>query len=242
MQATYGKADLHMHTVYSDGHSTPAELVQYVVQRTDLDVIAITDHDAIAGAYEAQRCAEGTRLQVILGEEISTREGHVLAYFIHERIRPGMSASDTIAAIHEQGGIAVAAHPYDWMVRSLGHHGLLKRAAGRTPEWRFDGIETMNASLRPRSANMRAASAAMLLGLPAIGGSDSHLIDTIGYGYTLYAGQSSYDVRQAMLSGTTRVAGRHWSMSDMAIAGGKLVQKLLVTAASRSVATMWARG
>lgn len=242
MQVTYGKADLHMHTVYSDGHSTPAELVQYVVQHTDLDVIAITDHDAIAGAYEAQRCAEGTRLHVIIGEEISTREGHLLAYFIHERIRPGMSACDTIAAIHEQGGLAVAAHPYDWMVRSLGHYGLLKRASGRTPEWRFDGIETMNASLRPRSANVRAASTAMLLGLPAIGGSDSHLIDTIGYGYTLFAGQSSHDVRQAMVSGAMRVAGRHWSMGDMAIAGGKLVQKLLVTAATRSMATMWARG
>lgn len=81
-------ADLHLHTIYSDGHCTPAELVNHVLTKTDLRVIAVTDHDAIAGAYEAQRCATGSSLEVIIGEEISTSEGHLLAYFIHELIPP----------------------------------------------------------------------------------------------------------------------------------------------------------
>jgi predicted metal-dependent phosphoesterase TrpH len=118
--ATISKADLHLHTNYSDGYSTPAQLVDYVCDHTDLRVIAVTDHDAIDGAYEAQQYAQERNLDVIIGEEISTREGHMLAYFIERHIRTGMSARDTIAAIHDQGGLAVAAHPYDWMVPHLG--------------------------------------------------------------------------------------------------------------------------
>lgn len=228
------KADLHLHTTYSDGHSTPAQLVHHIVHRTDLRVIAVTDHDQITGAYEAQKYAEGSGLHVILGEEISTREGHLLAYFIHERIRPGMSAHDTITAIHEQGGIAVAAHPYDWMVRSLGHYGLLTHAAdGEHRFWQFDAIETLNASLRPRYANIRAAHAARTLNLPAIGGSDSHLLDTVGYGYTLFHGTSPIHLRHAITTQQTRVDGTFWSVGDMMAAGGRLVQRTVANMALR---------
>ena len=80
--ATISKADLHLHTNYSDGYSTPAQLVDYVCDHTDLRVIAVTDHDAIDGAYEVQQYAQTRNLDVIIGEEISTREGHMLAYFI----------------------------------------------------------------------------------------------------------------------------------------------------------------
>ncbi|MFZ9858498.1 MAG: CehA/McbA family metallohydrolase [Roseiflexaceae bacterium] len=227
------KADLHLHTTYSDGHSTPAQLVQYVLQHTTLRMIAITDHDQIDGAYEAQKYAEGTGLHVIIGEEISTREGHLLAYFIQDRIRPGMSAHDTITAIHEQGGLAVAAHPYDWMVRSLGHFGLLKHAVEHHRFWNFDAIEALNASLRPRYANVRAAQAARTLNLPVIGGSDSHLLDTIGYGYTLFYGNSPAQLRQAIQSQQTSVDGTFWSMGDMAAAGTRLVQRTVTNMALR---------
>lgn len=230
------KADLHVHTTYSDGHSTPAHVVQYTLQHTDVRVIAITDHDQIAGAYEAQKHAEGSGLQVILGEEISTREGHLLAYFIHERIRPGMSARDTITAIHEQGGLAVAAHPYDWMVRSLGHHGLLTNAAADQRIWEFDAIETLNASLRPRYANVRAAHAARTLNLPVVGGSDSHLTNTIGYGYTLFAGHTPAQLRHAITQAHTTVDGTFWSMGDMVVAGGRLVHRTLSNMALRRIA------
>lgn len=229
------KADLHVHTTYSDGHSTPAHVVQHTLHHTDIRVIAITDHDEINGAYEAQKYAEGSGLHVILGEEISTREGHLLAYFIHERIRPGMSARDTITAIHEQGGLAVAAHPYDWMVRSLGHYGLLTHAADGHRFWAFDAIETLNASLRPRYANIRAAQAARALNLPIIGGSDSHLPNTIGYGYTLFAGHSPAHLRYAITHAQTTVDGTFWSMGDMMTAGGRLVQRTLANMALRLI-------
>lgn len=227
------KADLHLHTTYSDGHSTPAQLIHHVLNRTTLRIIAITDHDQIDGAYEAQKHAEGTDVHVIIGEEVSTREGHLLAYFIHERIRPGMSARDTITAIHEQGGLAVAAHPYDWMVRSLGHFGLLTHAAEGHRFWHFDAIEALNASLRPRYANIRAAHAARALNLPMIGGSDSHLLDTIGYGYTVFPGHSPAHLRQAIATHQTTVDGTFWSMGDMLAAGSRLVQRTVTSMAMR---------
>lgn len=227
------KADLHLHTTYSDGHSTPAQLVQYVLNHTTIRIIAVTDHDQIDGAYEAQKHAEGTGLHIIIGEEISTREGHLLAYFIHERIRPGMSAHDTITAVHEQGGLAVAAHPYDWMVRSLGHFGLLTHAAEDHRFWNFDAIEALNASLRPRYANIRATQAARTLNLPIIGGSDSHLLDTIGYGYTEFQGNSPTQLRQAITSYQTSVGGTSWSMGDMMAAGSRLIQRTVTNVALR---------
>ncbi len=77
------KADLHIHTTASDGKLTPAQVVSQALE-TDLDIIAITDHDTLAGIEEARRAAEGTRLRVVAGVEISTlyqgRECHMLAY------------------------------------------------------------------------------------------------------------------------------------------------------------------
>ncbi len=77
------KADLHIHTTASDGTCTPSQVVAHAL-KTDLDVIAITDHDTIAGIDEAKQAAAGKRLKVIQGTEISTlfegRECHLLAY------------------------------------------------------------------------------------------------------------------------------------------------------------------
>jgi predicted metal-dependent phosphoesterase TrpH len=211
------------------------QLVDHVVTHTDIRIIAVTDHDEIAGAYIARDYAKERGIDVIIGEEISSREGHILAYFIHERIAPGMSARDTIHAIHEQGGLAVAAHPYDWMVRSLGRFGLLTRAAGSNPEWAIDAIETLNSSLFPRYANMTAHHAAQRLGLPMVGGSDSHQLGTVGYGYTLCAGSSAVDVRMAIMRGHTHAAGINWSYADLAVATGKLIQRLSVVGATTAM-------
>jgi len=220
-------ADLHVHTTISDGHSSPEEVIAFTLAHTSVTMIAITDHDQIHGAKRAAVAAAGTRLQVIIGEEISSRDGHILAYFIHERIAPGMSTRDTIRAIHEQGGLAVCAHPYDWMVRSCGRAGLLRRASGPDAEWQFDAIETLNASLRPRAANTQAAAAASLLGLPMVGGSDSHCVTTIGYGYTNFVGTTPDDLHAAIAQHRTTAAGRHWSWGDMAEAGAKLLTRTL---------------
>src|ERR1700738_1359564 len=125
-----GLAALHLHTSYSDGWPSPAEVVDHVTLETSLDVIAITDHDTIEGALRAAEHSERTAgVPVIAGEEVSSRQGHILGLFLERRIPPGLSAAATVDEIHNQGGLAIAAHPF-WrttrMVQRLGGtvHGI----------------------------------------------------------------------------------------------------------------------
>src|SRR3981081_4407106 len=100
-------ADLHLHTSYSDGWPTPRAVVDYVRRRTALDVIAITDNATIEGAWWAADYAAGLEdaPRVIVGEEVSSRDGHILGLFLQERVRPGLTAEATVDAIPEQGGL-----------------------------------------------------------------------------------------------------------------------------------------
>jgi predicted metal-dependent phosphoesterase TrpH len=98
------KADLHIHTVHSDGAATVPELLEYVAARTDLRLIAVTDHDSITGACQAARLAREFGVEVVMGEEVSTADGHLLALFVDTFLPPGRPAAETIAAIHAQGG------------------------------------------------------------------------------------------------------------------------------------------
>src|SRR3979409_983730 len=118
-----GRADLHMHTTCSDGWPTPHELVDHAARRARLSVIAVTDHAPIEGALRAREyAAKRTRFQVIVGEEVSSRDGHIVALFLERRVRPGMSAAATVHAIHDQGGLAIAAHPF-WRTEWQGPGG-----------------------------------------------------------------------------------------------------------------------
>src|SRR5207249_10280533 len=107
-----GRADLHMHTTASDGWPSPYELVDHA-RLCGLDVIAVTDHDTMEGALRAAEYAAVKRgLEVVIGEEVSSRAGHIVGLFLERRVRPGMSAAATVHAIHDQGGLAVAVHPF----------------------------------------------------------------------------------------------------------------------------------
>jgi predicted metal-dependent phosphoesterase TrpH len=90
------KADIHIHTCLSDGKPTVEEVVDWVHRKTDLSVIAIADHDEIAGSYEARKLAKekGYDFEVIIAEEVTAAEGHILALFIKDRIPPGLSAKE----------------------------------------------------------------------------------------------------------------------------------------------------
>src|SRR5207249_4484038 len=108
-----GRADLHVHSIWSDGAQARAAIVRAAAGR--VDVLAITDHDEIRGALEAREFARAHSelgIDVVIGEEVSTLNGHVLALWIEERVPPGLSAERTLALIHDHGGLAVAAHPF----------------------------------------------------------------------------------------------------------------------------------
>jgi predicted metal-dependent phosphoesterase TrpH len=215
VNAHYSKADIHIHTTYSDGIAGVAAILEHVAQATDLRLIAITDHDTIAGALAARQIARDFGVEVVVGEEVSTAEGHLLALFIDRWLPPGRPAAETIAAVHAQGGLCVAAHAFDPLVPSLGRAGLSRRCAGaQAGEWPLDGVESFNASSWVAASNRRADRFGAALGLARCGGSDSHSLATVGRGYTLFPGAGADDLYRAIAHGQTAPGGARWRFDD----------------------------
>ena len=98
------KTLIHIHTNYSfDSNTAPAALARFA-ERENIGCIAVTDHDTIEGA---RHLAAITDAKVIIGSEITTRDGDLIGLFLERRIDPGMSARDTARAIREQGGLVL---------------------------------------------------------------------------------------------------------------------------------------
>jgi predicted metal-dependent phosphoesterase TrpH len=192
-----------MHTTFSDGHHTPRQVVEAALRVPQLDTIAITDHDCIEGAIEARARLKraGAVLQVIVGEEVTSREGHIVGLFLREAVRPAMSAQDTIKAIHEQGGLAIAVHPF----RLAGKEGV----AGLAASLPFDAVEVLNGGSTPRTwaANRRMAHLD-IRGKPVTAGSDAHIREMVASRMTEYPGRGPGAFREALLAGRTRPSRR----------------------------------
>ncbi len=225
-----GRADVHLHTDTVDGLQSPADLIDYAERKTDLDVVAVTDHDEIRGAFAARDLAvqRNLRVRVITGTEVTTRHGHVLALFV-DRTFPMLKSIDaTLVAIHEAGGIAIVPHPMSWLTTSIGERNLRRihalGASGRQSGVYFDAIEMLNPSVAGRVAHQRArALNREVLCLPVMAGSDAHASDLIGSAYTTFPGCTADDLRAAFVSGTTRAHGRFWTFGEhRAIAGESL--------------------
>jgi len=208
----FGLADVHMHTTFSDGTGSVEDVLTYVEQATPLDVIAITDHDTIEGALRAQELAatRRCRFEVIVGEEISTREGHLLALFLQKRVPPHLSIERSIELVHAQGGLAIVAHPFNRVFRFSVQRAVMDRLL-RQPEVHPDGIESLNGSF----AGIGSSQIAMRLARSVypwaeIGGSDAHTLTAIGCAHTLFSGAGVQGLRAALQRGETMPQGRYW--------------------------------
>jgi predicted metal-dependent phosphoesterase TrpH len=211
-----GRADLHMHSTYSDGMGTIEQILHHVQYNTRLDVIAITDHDVIEGALRARDlCAKGNyRFDFIVGEEITTSQGHLLALFIEKPIQPSLSMERSIDLIHEQGGLAIVAHPLNPFFRHSCPRELLDRIHAAEDVW-LDGIESWNASLCGVYGNRIAMSVnRKVYGWPEVGNSDAHTLSAIGRGCTWFEGKSAQDVRTTIEAGLSAPGGTLWRMHD----------------------------
>ena len=80
----HGRADLHIHTLASDGTDGVEAILAHVTANTDLDVLGIADHERIDAAIAARALARarGLRVEIVVGEEVTTRDGHLLALFV----------------------------------------------------------------------------------------------------------------------------------------------------------------
>lgn len=190
------KADLHIHTDHSsDGTSSVKEMMKRA-ETLGLRCIAITDHNSMEGYREARVHAEGMIL--VPATEVSSMEGHILAYGISEEVPSGMGAAETVDAIHAQGGIAVAAHPFRaWS--GLGESNVIDA---------FDAIEVLNSRSAGRG-NRMARDLAERMSKPVTGGSDAHNVRYLADAYTILPDdcEDADDVIRAIKEGRTSVGG-----------------------------------
>ena len=204
-----GRADLHMHTNASDGWPSPHQLVDHA-RVTGLDVIAVTDHDTIDGALRAaEYSVYRSRVYVIIGEEVSSRDGHIVGLFLQKRIRPGMSAAATVNAIHEQGGLAVAVHPF-WRTQRRVRGGPVHGVGWLAASLEFDAIEVENATPGFYVFNQMARRLSAGLGRAEVGGSDAHIVDAVGRAFTEFPGRTPEALRNAIEKGKTAAGRRRY--------------------------------
>jgi predicted metal-dependent phosphoesterase TrpH len=203
-----GRADLHIHTLASDGTASVIDILDHVERNTDLDVIAITDHERIDAALAGRSMARdrGLRFEVVVGEEVTTLGGHLLALWLEAPVKPFRSMRSTIAEIHDRGGIAIPAHPL--VPYPLCAQGwVLRRLLADEPRYRPDGIEAFNPTTLGRPWHSRVVRFAQQHALAPVGNSDAHDLASIGIGYTTFQGRTGDDLRAAILAGTTHQHG-----------------------------------
>jgi predicted metal-dependent phosphoesterase TrpH len=167
------KVDMHTHSEYSPDSRTPLASQAAAIKAAGLDVVCATDHNTIEGALRLRELADGFR--VIVGEEVSSRDGEIIGLFLDKPVPRGLSAEETIARIRDQGGLVSVPHPFSRNRRFHLRRSVLERV------WKdIDCIEVFNAREAFTQDNVRAAAFAREKGLPGAVGSDAHRASEIG--------------------------------------------------------------
>lgn len=212
--------DLHCHTSASfDSLADPLAVVRAAVSR-GLTHLAITDHDRIDGAQRARDQAPDG-LTVIVGEEIKTDAGDLIAVFLERAVPPGLPVAEAIAAVREQGGLVGVPHPFDRLRGSMGRNEGLEALVPLV-----DWVEAYNARVLGGTGNEQASLFAREHGLPGIAVSDAHSILEVGVAYSALTGDPSTAAGLlAALPSAELVAGRATYFARLVTPVAKLVQR-----------------
>jgi predicted metal-dependent phosphoesterase TrpH len=195
------RTEFHCHTIYSkDSLTSPRELVD-ACRRKNIDRVIVTDHNTISGALIAR---DLDPVRVIVGEEIMTTRGEILAAFLTELIPPMLSPEETIDRLREQGAFISVSHPFDeWRNGGWKESDLLKI----TPL--VDAIEIYNSRCMLPSFNRRASDFAVEHDLAGTVGSDAHVAYELGRSVLfLDSFNGPDDLRRVIRNG---LAETHWS-------------------------------
>ena len=164
--------EFHCHTYASkDSLTRPADLIA-MARRKGIDRVIVTDHNSIAGAREAHGIDPEL---VIVGEEIMTTKGEILAAFVKEEVPPDLTPLETINILNEQGAFISVSHPFDelrkggWMENDLLEILPL-----------VDAIEVYNSRCMLPRFNRRAELFAQKYNIAGTVGSDAHAAFEVG--------------------------------------------------------------
>lgn len=167
---------MHTHCEHSRDSRTPVAAQAAAIRRAGLDVVCATDHDTIDGALRLREWADGFR--VVVGEEITSRDGDLIGLFLERAVPRGLSAEETIARIHDQGGLASVPHPFSRNRLNHIRREALERTAGTV-----DLVEVFNARELTGAENRRAAAWAAEHGIVGAAGSDAHRTFELGHAW-----------------------------------------------------------
>jgi hypothetical protein len=210
--------ELHSHSALSHDGRDPIELLLEQAAAVGLDALAVTDHDEIDASIEAAQQAVDHGLIGIVGMEVSSAAGHILAFGIEELIPPGLSYDETLERIHQQGGIAVIPHPFQKSRHGVAPHITDDQLASA------DAIEVYNSRLFTGRSNRQAERFAIERGLPMTAGSDAHISEMVGQAITEVGAddRSAEAILGAIRHGRTSVIGHRtpWHISLQQFGGG----------------------
>jgi hypothetical protein len=196
------RVDLHTHTMWSGDSTTTPDEFAAASAASGLDVICITDHNAIDRAQELR---DRLTCRVIVGEELRTAAGEIIGLFLTQRVPMGISHVDAAKAIRDQGGVVYIPHPFDPLRRNLTEAALYELAEADL----IDAVEVLNAKTSLSSLNRRAAEFAAEFGIVAGAGSDGHVPDALGAAYVEMDDFVTPMEFLASLANST-VIGHHW--------------------------------
>ena len=221
-----GRADLHIHTTASDGIHPIRQVLEHITRMGSLDVIAITDHDCLDASLWAYHHRHLYPFDIVPGMEVTSIDGHVLALWVTSPIPAYLSLKETVAAIHEQDGIAVLAHPLELTIaphtfwRYLTRPEVLLNAG-------VDAVEVFNAGAFTVGCNQLMKLAYRRRAIPQLGNSDSHMCATIGRGITRFRGSTAAELRESIANGLTSAEGMRWGITAYLRLSRSFIQRKL---------------
>jgi predicted metal-dependent phosphoesterase TrpH len=191
------RIDLHTHSEASiDGGLSPEDYAD-LLQNEILDVIAITDHDRIDFALGMQKALGAD--YIIVGEEITTLEGEIVGLYLKKPIKKGLSAQETVDAIHAQGGLVYIPHPFEKTRK-----GIQLETLNRIAKF-VDIIETNNGRALTKKHSINAQTWSIKNKIPAAASSDAHVKLGIGHSYTIIASRPAKTNLKNLLKDATFV-------------------------------------
>ncbi len=170
------RVDFHTHTMWSGDSTTTPDEFAHCLDESGIDVVCITDHNAVRGAQDLQG---ELRARVVIGEEMKTHAGEIIGLFLSQRVPQGLPPAEAARAIRDQGGLVYIPHPFDPLRNNLRTDVLDELVA----EGLVDGIEILNSKTSLASMNTRAARYAGEHGLAPGAGSDAHVAEALGGAY-----------------------------------------------------------